>query len=380
MRSAVARFGFVVGSLLATGCAFRTQSGAPADAAPVADACTTFSSQVDTCALSLTMDLALTGTVTYDTSVHVLTVDGVAIPVTSQTLATKASDMDALLVHDLHLTAGTTVRATGTLPFAIVASGSVTIDADTMIDVGAGGAGARTSCDGLATAGAPNIEGAGGGGGGGFGASGGDGGQGNSDRGQPADGGQKSLAVAAMPPGPLGGCPGASGGKGDVVGGAGGLAGGALYVVAATSITLGAHATLTAGGGGGGGGGHGNSLGDDGGGGGGSGGLIIIEAPQLVATEGVIVANGGGGGEGSSEESGGAPGTSGARSTSRAAGGAGGSANGADGGLGGSSLVAEGAIGLGAKPGGGGGGGGGIGFVHVVSADPRIGVVSPSPQ
>src|SRR3954469_3632161 len=94
MRSAVASFGFVVGSLLATGCGFRTQSGAPVDAAPPPDGCTTFSSQVDTCALPLTMDLVLTGAVTYDTNLHELTVGGVAMPVTSLTLATQASDVD----------------------------------------------------------------------------------------------------------------------------------------------------------------------------------------------------------------------------------------------------------------------------------------------
>jgi len=380
MRLAVALFGFVVGTSLATGCGFRSGAGESVDAAPAPDGCTSFSSQLDTCPLSLTMDLELNGSVIYDTSLHVLTVNGVALPVTSLTLATQASDVDALLVHDLHVVEGTTVRAVGALPFAIVASGSVTIDDDAMIDVGAGGAGARTTCDGLATAGAASGNGAGGGGGGGFGANGGDGGVGNSDLGAPAAGGHKSLAVAAMPAGPLGGCPGASGGKGDVMGGAGGLAGGALYIVAATSITLGPRATLTAGGGGGGGGGHGNAAGDDGGGGGGSGGLIFVEAPQLLATQGVIVANGGGGGEGSSEESGGAAGTNGALSTSRAAGGAGSSANGADGGLGGSSLAGEGSVGGGGKPGGGGGGGGGIGFVHLVSADPQIGVVSPLPQ
>jgi hypothetical protein len=63
-----------------------------------------------------------------------------------------------------------------------------------------------------------------------------------------------------------------------------------------------------------------------------------------------------------------------------AVGGAGGSAFGADGGLGGSSLLLDGSLGLGPLAGGGGGGGGGIGFVHVVSADPQVGVVSPLPQ
>jgi hypothetical protein len=380
MRSGVALVGLVVGSALAAGCGFQSQAGPPIDAAPAADACTTFSSQLDTCPLPLTMDLVLTGTVTYDTSLHVLTVGEVAMPVMSQIVAIKTVSVDALLVHDLHVAGGTSLRAIGALPFAIIASGRITIDAEAMIDVGTGGAGARMTCDSGATAGAANVDGAGGGGGGGFGASGGDGGAGNSDRGSQSAGGRKGVAVEVLPPGPLGGCPGASGGTGDVLGGAGGLAGGALDLVAAMSITLGPGATLTAAGGGGGGGGHGNRAGDDGGGGGGSGGMIVVEAPQLAAPQAVIAANGGGGGEGSSEEAAGAPGTNGTLTITPADGGAGGSTSGADGGAGGSSSAPEGSVGVGPLPGGGGGGGGGVGFVHVVSADPQIGVVSPQAQ
>lgn len=367
--------------VLVAGCGFRGAE-APIDidsGPPPPDACVSFSRELDTCPRALTADLSLTGTVKYDTDLHQLTVDDVAMSVTSMVVSTLHGDVDALLVHDLRLTAATRLRATGALPFAIIASGRVVLEDDAAIDLSDGGAAARAQCDGGATTGQASSDGAGGGGGGGFAGNGGEGGKGNSDSGGVKDGGGRGVAVTAPPVRFVGGCPGAPGGKGDVDGGAGGNAGGAVYIVAADAITLGARAAINAGGGGGGGGGHATNRGDAGGGGGGSGGMIVLEAPVVMSASGALAANGGGGGEGSAEEAGGNPGLAATSSADRAPGGASGVTNGGDGGPGGSSDSLDGAPGLGPRPGGGGGGGGSVGFIRIIAASPQLGIVSPAP-
>ena len=244
------------------------------DGAP--DAACAFSTQLDTCGLSGTDDLTLTGANTYDTDSGTLMMGGTPLAVTHVQLAALEGPVDAIVVHDFHMTPASSLRATGSLPLAIVAFGAATLDGSAVIDLTAGGGGARTSCTNGAMAGENNSGGAGGGGGGGFGAAGGDGGPGNQD-GTHSAGGSAGQAAATTPRGPLGGCPGAPGGKGDENGGAGGLAGGAIYIVAKQQITLASGAIINAGGQGGG-GGHQSGLdnGDAGGGGGGGVGRIRI--------------------------------------------------------------------------------------------------------
>jgi hypothetical protein len=351
-----------------------------------------FASQVDTCTLVLEGDLSLSGTITYDTGPHELKVDGASIPVAHMTLMAGAGEIDAILAHNVRLTAGAKLRAIGMLPFAIVASGSITLEDGSSIDVGNGGAGARSSCATPPMPGGDNAGGGAGGGGGGYGAAGGKGGDGNGN-GQPQDkttGGTEG-ASSAMPMGPVGGCPGANGGRGGVLsgplgpGGAGGLGGGALYLVAADRIELGKLAVLTAGGGGGHGGGQNGDSYNAGGGGGGSGGMIFLESLHVIGQQAQVAANGGGGGEGADiiisnvlTPHAGKDGETGLTSTSRAPGGTGGAQNGVDGGRGGSREVPAGDAAMGVLDSGGGGGGGGVGFVHIVPLASELGMVSPA--
>ena len=295
---------FVLG---AAGCSFEHGQVAPQDGAIEIDAidappsCKTFSSQLDTCAMSeSTVDLTLTGMNTYDTTTGMLTTGANPIPVTRINIAGKAGPLEVVLVRDFHMTANARLRATGSMPLAIVAFGTITIDAGAVIDVAAGGAGARATCTDGAAVGANQGGGAGGGGGGGFAAAGGGGGNGDSDGGSAAAGGAGGAAFGVMPPGPLGGCAGARGGNGDANGGAGGAGGGAIYLAAAVRIDLAPGSSINAGGAGGEGGDVGGAFsdGDAGGGGGGSGGMIMIESP-IVRSAGALAANGGGGGEAS---------------------------------------------------------------------------------
>ena len=337
------------------------------------DACTppSFSSQVDTCGLALDTDLTLTGSVTYDTLTHVLQVGGVVMAVSHMTLMAKAGEVDAIFARNVRLTAGAGLVATGPLPFAIVASGSVTLDGSAAIDVGHGGAGALAVCSTPPAAGSNNLGGAGGGGGGGYGADGGRGGTGSSGA---AMGGRGSDSIGMLT-GPTGGCPGAAGGIGSGSGAAaGGPGGGALYIVAAGSITLGDMAVLTAAGGGG----RGGGIAKGGGGGGGSGGMIFLEAPHVTGTTSQIAANGGGGGEGGDGASAGNDGIQGSSSITRAEGGTGGAPLGSDGGRGGSLEEPGGEDVFATLAGGGGGGGGAVGYVHIVSSDVQLGTVSPA--
>jgi len=389
MRSSVIVLGFITGFGSfggGGGCGFNSPPGS-GDDKPGGDACTSFASQVDTCQLTFSGDLMLSGNMTYDTGLQELRVNGTLMTVAHMTLATQAGDVDAILAHNVRIAAGAGLRATGALPFAIIASGSVTLDEGASIDVSVGGAGAQTSCANPPTAGGGNDGGGAGGGGGGYGGPGGNGGNGNSNAQQPQDkttGGTGQVAVT-MPAGPLGGCPGARGGKGNDPGGiagVGGLGGGALYIAAADRIDFGNGAALTAGGGGGHGGGRSNNgggSGDAGGGGGGSGGMIFLEAAHVMMDPSArIAANGGGGGEGSDNLSRGTDGSPGLTSNSRAFGGFNGAIDGSDGGRGGSAGTTSGEPVTDPSKGGGGGGGGGVGFIRIMSPDQKLGSVSPA--
>jgi hypothetical protein len=332
----------------------------------------TFSSQVDTCRLTLDTDLTLSDRVTYNTMTHELQVNGAAMAVAQMTLIAKAGDIDAILARNVHLTSGTGLIATGPLPFAIIASGSITLDDGASIDVSDGGAGALLVGSNAPAPGGDSDTGAGGGGGGAYGDAGGHGGASAT-----STGGAGGSSIAA-PEGLLGGCPGARGGNGLAggPGGPGGLGGGALYLVAADHIALGVGATLSAVGGGG----HGGSSLNSGGGGGGSGGMIFLEAPHVMGPNAFVTANGGGGGEGADTIMVGHNGNKGTATTSPADGGSGGAVSGTDGGRGGSQDQAAGQDVASLAVAAGGGGGGSVGYVRIKSPDVQLGSISPAPQ
>lgn len=373
--------------LFLAACSFE-HGAAPADIdAPLGEpdgppACKSFSSQFDTCMLTdPATTLTLTGQYTYDTTAGTLTVGSTPVAITRMQLDGKAGPVEVLIVTDFHMSANARLRAVGNVPLAILAFGMIAIDGDALIDVSAGGAGARVTCPGGAIMGMPDTGGAGGGGGGGFAAIGGTGGNGNKDGGgAPTPGGPGGAAVTSTPLGPLGGCPGARGGDGDDSGGGPGAGGGAIYLVAARRIDLAPGSGVNAGGGGGS-GGHKTGLnnGDAGGGGGGSGGMVMIESP-LVRAGGAFAANGGGGGEASGGGGGGNGGAAGALSTAAATGGSGGSTSGTDGGNGGAQAATAGASVTAFDDGGGGGGGGGVGYIIIKSIDAVISIASPNPS
>lgn len=347
---------------------------------PTVDACVTFSHHVDTCART-GGDLTLTGMNRLDTDSGVMMAGAAPVSVTTGlvTTTTNGVQVRVLYVGSLTFAANAQLRAVGSLPLAIVATGKVSLGMGAVIDVSVGGAGAQTTCTGGPAKGEDNTSGAAGGGGGGFGGAGGKGGDGDKDGGG-STGGAAGVATT-LPAGPRGGCPGAAGGIGGDPGGEAGPGGGAIYVVSATELELVAGAAITAGGGGGvGGKKQASQYGDAGGGGGGSGGMILLEAPK-IRSAGVVAANGGGGGEGSGNGSAGNPGAVGPAGTTRANGGSGGSSTGTDGGKGGAGAMTAGDPPGGAQAGGAGGGGGGVGFIRVTSPDQMLGaMVSPAPS
>jgi hypothetical protein len=381
MRSGVVALG-LVGAALA-GCGFHraglADGGVDDGSGGVSDSCMTFASLLDTCQLAFDKNLTITGAATYDSTTQTLMIGGGMATASITMVMIDGEPVDVISAQKVSVAASSTLRATGPRALAIVASDSLVVAADSQINVSDGGAGARTSCPGGATAGTNNADGAGGGGGGGFGADGGPGGEGDFDHGVPfVPGGAKGNAVAMMPAGLRGGCPGGNGGNGDALGGVGGGGGGAIYLVAGNLIQLDSTAPVHAGGGGGRGGVHDQSGGDAGGGGGGSGGTVILEAPHIMGTRAVIAANGGGGGEGSDAGgSTGANGTTGTVTASRASGGAGNAGGGADGGRGGSSEVPAGEVVTAVLNGGGGGGGGGVGIIRILSGDAHLPPTSP---
>jgi hypothetical protein len=400
------------------GCGFKSQSAAPGDAgadggiamgldarmvfdAPLdtmqqppdsSGGCTSFSGQFDTCSVLPTglIDLRIAGSGTdalYDTGTGVLTVGGDVIPVVHVTLATHGYMVDAIVANNVTVGQGVLLHATGTLPLAIVATGTLLFEATAEINVNGddvGAAGALTSCSSPARAGTSKSGGGGGGGGGGYGGAGGTGGMGNKDAG-PSSGGNGSASIA-MPAGPQGGCPGAAGGAGETPGGAGGFGGaggGALYLVAAHAIQLSADSVLSAAGGGGQSGGQAGGNGDAGGGGGGSGGMIWLEAPQVTGdSKSQIAANGGAGGGGSNTATSGSGGEEGQTSSRPAKGGGGApqATDGGDGGAAGNAAVLAGQTVTALDNAGGGGGGGGVGYIHIVAAQQQLGSVSPAAQ
>ncbi len=354
-----------------------TDGSRPIDAVPI-DGCVSFSTLLDTCAAGAGADLTLSSSAKLDTeSGALVTTDGTTEIVDAQPIAIGGVSVEVLVVHDLTLAPSVTLGATGARPFAIVASGSVTLQDNALIEVGDGGAGAPATCS-VDIDGADNGGGGGGGGGGGAGAAGGGGGAGNSD-GSPGAGGMPGPSFA-FPLAPVGGCPGGHGGMGTDPGGVGGLGGGGIYIVAAESISImGTTGGIDAGGAGGNGGMQSpGKYGDAGGGGGGAGGSIILESP-VISSSGWLAANGGGGGEASGGDHIGNDGHNGELSMTAAPGGTGSGSSGTDGGAGGTRSNPGGTTVTATTPGGGGGGGGGVGFVVIKSANAQLGAnVTPA--
>lgn len=254
------------------------------------------------------------------------------------------------------------LRATGTKPLVLLATGSITTTAE--IDVGSHidrdlgapetGAGADPAlCEpGMA----PDRTGGGGGAGGSFLGRGGAGGSGTS-----APGGL--AGPAAAPEAMLrGGCPG-QGGQGVTNNtGRGGHGGGAVLLISGTRIDVSGVIKATGEGGGG-------AAPTAGGGGGGGGGMIAFDAPIVTCDE-ALLANGGGGGEGGGPLVGGSAGWD-PQYPDAATGGYGGSPDGGNGGSGSPpSVAAPGGVGAAGTPNRGGGGGGGGGAGRIIKIAP----------
>lgn len=275
--------------------------------------------------------------------------------------------------------------ATGSRPLAIASTSTIMITG--VIDVASRradnktGPGADDTCSFAAT---PQMDtgGGAGGAGGSFGAKGGNGGTGDKDDSLGNDDeATPGLAGPLLTPTVLrGGCRGQAGANESAQGGnggAGGHSGGALYLYAATSITMGGGAVIRASGAGGGGGGV-----QAGGGGGGTGGMVVVESPQITIA-GTIAANGGGGGEGGTRAGtvinpvtiAGKPGSDGTGTAAPAGGGNSNDDRIGAGGAGGAASTA--AVDGGSGTSGGGGGGGGVGIIKLLGTSTVSGTITP---
>ncbi len=288
------------------------------------------------------------------------------------------------------VSAGATLRGTGSKPLVLAASGAITVDGtidvssrratrlpDAVAAESIGAASNYAMCAAFRREVDRNPNGGGGGAGGTFGNIGGNGGDGNydiiNDR---AQGGLAPLTPDTFPEMLLrGGCRGQDGGGNGpqaTNGGRGGPGGGVVYLASKMGIVINGVIAANAGGGMGGGA-------QAGGGGGGSGGLIVLQA-ATIRRNGKITANGGGGGEGGAidlAEVIGAEGTNGGVNASPAPGGD--SAIPANkGGSGGARNAPGGESGTPSDDSGG-AGGGGVGFIHVYGATSTGAAAQESP-
>lgn len=279
------------------------------------------------------------------------------------------------------ITVNAKLRAIGTRPLILLASGSITTAPAGLIDVGSHrilpggttekGAGADSAACSSGTP--PAASGGGGGAGGSFLGHGGVGGTG----GNGGTGGMPAPEIASVTV-LRGGC---AGQDGQGATGLAGRGGGAVYLIAGTSINV--QGGINAAGEGGGGG---TSV-VGGAAGGGSGGMIGFDAPTIVATS-LLLASGGAGGGGAGSGGGTITGGTGADPTTivAAQGGAGFVGNNTQGGNGGNGSAAlitgAGGPGLagdsgGANKAGGGGGGGGAGVIKAPDTANLGGNISP---
>ena len=299
---------------------------------------------------------------------------------------TQTNGGPVCLVYVTSASIGGQLIATGTRPLAIASTSTITIGG--VIDVASRrsdnktGPGADGTCTFSATP-QMDVGGGAGGAGGSFGAQGGDGGTGDSDDSLGNDNtATPGLAGTSLTPTVLrGGCRGQAGGNESAQGGNGGTgghSGGALYLYAATSITISSGGLVGASGAGGGGGGV-----QAGGGGGGTGGMIIVEAPQITVA-GTIAANGGGGGEGGTRGGtvvnpvtvAGKPGGDGTATTTPAAGGNNNDDRIGPGGAGGAGATQ--AVDGTSGTSGGGGGGGSVGIIKLIGTSTVSGTITPT--
>lgn len=348
----------------------------------------TYATPCPTAPIGAAVELVTGGTYTYNTDTDAL------IPPMGGTapslMTTTNNGVRTIWTSGFRVGPGVTLRAIGTVPLAVISTGTIMIEGT--VDVGSHQTGSTISsgagADPASCPSAPpdageqcaNHGGSGGGGGafGGAGGRGGDGGGGRgnacgSDGGNDSVGGAGGVAVSPIPATLRGGCGGKIGGNNTdpgSLGGAAGPGGGAIVMVARASITVADTGVIRAGGAGGGPG----IVKRAGGGGGGSGGMIVLEAVAITVS-GAVAANGGGGG-GGCEMATASPGDDGRADDQVATGGAP-EGNGTSGGAGGAASTRGGTSAANADRGGG-GGGGGAGFIHLnASSLSTPGKISP---
>jgi hypothetical protein len=233
-----------------------------------------------------------------------LRLDGGTIDTSTCTLGELMQMVDGTAVCTIARTAIRIINTNGVIgdrPLVLVATTTITLESNAVLDVSAPGPRAPDTACNDAGNGMNGNSGASGGAGGSFGSSGGNGANGSTT----ILGGTAGDVIAAPVRTLRGGCPGGTGGDGG--GGsntvAGGLGGGAVLLVAREAIGI--EGTINASG-------TGATGGKDsfgGGGGGGSGGMIAFHTTLLtVQASGRIVANGGGGGGGAGNGDPGDPG------------------------------------------------------------------------
>jgi len=317
--------------------------------------CTSFSTLIDTCALPAGGEFPPTATL-YNSDTGSVTVGAAAQQIAHVVVMTTAGAMiDVIPVSAFMEDADTSLRITGALPVAFVATGEIEISGH--LDVSAGGAGAGCDVIGTGRDGqAQGLTGDGGGGGGGA-VSGAAGGASNN--------GNTRASGGSPQPGFAGGCAGGDGGLIDTPIADGG---GVVYLISAQPILITGIVDASGAGGRGGSSMTGNH---GGGGGGGGGGSLIFEAPSMM-NAGQINATGGGGGGGSSIFGAGNPGKLG---SAGGQGGAGTSGNG--GGRGGNGMLTAIQGADGGTSDGGGGGGGATGRIHIIGTVTSTGAIAP---
>jgi hypothetical protein len=363
---------FVTSFTLSTACGFGSSSDDKPDAMPDALTLTCDARYTSLCAnldTAMERSFLVSGEINTDTGTECAKFPFVATD----------SPNCVILGSNITVAAGVTLRATGSRPLVLLASGNIQIDGTidvssrravrdpvTPVAESVGAAGDYGMCSAFRRLVDSREEGGGGGAGGTFGGTGGGGGDGNYDViNARAQGGLAPMEPDAFPETTLrGGCRAQNGGNAGATatnGGKGGPGGGIVVLISKMGILV--NGVIAANGGGGMGGGA-----QAGGGGGGSGGLIVLQG-ATVRRAGKLTANGGGGGEGGAIGIGeiiGADGADGSVSSNPAPGG-----NSADspsrGGDGGARGAPGGDLGTFSDEAGG-AGGGGVGFIRIIGA------------
>jgi hypothetical protein len=293
---------------------------------------------------------------------------------TCSDLVPQPSGPELCVIAATQINVSATVTATGSRPLMLLATDTIqiggTLDVSSRRASLKPGAGANFASCGAGTGPSTSSVASGGGAGGTFGTMGTRGGDGlNGTVTVPNGTAPTVLGLTFV----RGGCKGQDGGDvGASQGGTGGASGGAVYLFAATMITVNGNIYASGAGGS-------TAAIHTGGGGGGAGGLIGLEAPTIDVT-GIVAANGGNGSAGGGTTTAGGAGTDGATmlyNTQPAA-----QTNGSSGGTGGRGLTATTAgvpAGNGVASGAGGGGGGGGGGIVWVKGTLTGTMIAPPP-